>query len=202
MNKYLIVFGIATLLLIWLSGCFGYGQVIKAGKIDEKRDDFYNITQQQFDHFPLEIKNVFNNSNRQINTTYDDFQTFMNITTFDFQIKDNPLSEIEYYFWNGYISYQGMIYYLETDNFENYHSYEFSIVKLVDASVNITEQQMDQFPHLKDAIEYENTNIGIPRDEFDALRNLLDIKEVNFKKMGGIVKYDNEYFQIDLEFRG
>ena len=202
MNKHLIVLGIAVLLLVGLSGCFGYGQGIKAEKIEEGRTDFYNITQQQFDQFPLKIKKVFNNSNRQINITYEDFQTFMNISTIDTDLQSSFTDESEFYSWNGYISHQGMIYYLETDNYENYHSFDFSIVKLVDVSVNITEQQMDQFPHLKEAIKYENTHIGMPRDEFDALSNLLDITVVDFTRISGFVEYENEYYQIYLAFSG
>lgn len=194
MNKHLIVLGIAVLLLSGLSGCFGYGQVIKAEKIDEERNDFYNITQQQFDQFPSIIKNVFNNSNRQINITYDDFNTFTNISIID--------DKKEYNAWNGYIGYQGMIYYLETDNYENYPSYEFSIVKLVDVSVNITEQQLDQFPHLEEAIENESTYIGLPRDEFDVLSDLIDISVVNFTRISGFIEYENEYYQIILTFSG
>ena len=202
-TKNLIIIGIAILLIcVGLSGCFGYGQVIKAEKIDEKRDDFYNITEQHFDLFPLIIQNMFNNSDNQVNLTFENLQTFMNITKIAFHIKSSPLEEIEYYFWSGYLSYQGMIYYLETDNFDNYYSYKFLIVKLVDMSVNISEQQMEQFPHLKDAIESENTNIGTPRDEFDALRDFLDDTLVDLNNIDGFVKYQNEYYQINLDFSG
>ena len=94
MNKNLIIFGIVVLLLtVGLSGCFGYGQVIKAEKIDEKRDDFYNITEQQFDLFPLIIQNMFNNSDNQVNLTFENLQTFMNITKIAFHIKSSPLKE-------------------------------------------------------------------------------------------------------------
>ena len=194
MNKYLTVLGIAVLLLVGLSGCYSYGQVIGVEKIDEERNDFYNITQQQFDQFPSIIKNVFNNSNRQINITYDDFNAFINISKID--------DKKEYNAWNGYIGHQGMIYYLESDNYENYPLYEFSIVKLVDVSVNITEKQLDQFPHLEEAIENESTYIGLPRDEFDALSDLIDISVVNFTRISGFVEYENEYYQIILTFSG
>lgn len=56
-------------------------------------------------------------------------------------------------------------------------------------SVNMTEQQMEKFPHLKQTILTNKTTIT-PDDEFFRLRAILDFFDTS------IIKYQNEYYEI------
>jgi hypothetical protein len=56
-------------------------------------------------------------------------------------------------------------------------------------SVNMTEQQMEKFPHLKDAI-LTDKSANPPEDELIRLRAILDFFNTS------IIKYQNEYYEI------
>jgi hypothetical protein len=62
--------------------------------------------------------------------------------------------------------------------------------------VNMTEQQMEKFPHLNEAINasrLENlTSAEIPLEEFYELKGILKFKGTDF------IKYKNEYYEIRL----
>ncbi len=55
--------------------------------------------------------------------------------------------------------------------------------------VNISENQMQQFPHLKEAI-LNNGTAETPYEELDEVRNFLDDKDTRN------IKYQNEYYKI------
>jgi hypothetical protein len=57
-------------------------------------------------------------------------------------------------------------------------------------SVNITEKQMNNFPHLKEAILTNTSGGDIPKDEFDELHSLVWSYDTN------IIRYQNEYYEI------
>jgi hypothetical protein len=57
-------------------------------------------------------------------------------------------------------------------------------------SVNMTEEQMDHFPHLKEAILTNTTGGDIPKDELDALKGILEYFDTY------IIRYQNEYYEI------
>ena len=59
-----------------------------------------------------------------------------------------------------------------------------------DVFVNITEQQITNYSHLKIAIESEGELIKIPKEESDKVELLLKSKETDF------IKYNNEYYEI------
>lgn len=56
-----------------------------------------------------------------------------------------------------------------------------------DEYINITEEQMNDFPHLKEAIQ-SDTYVKTPRDEYLALDNFLsEIRNI---------KYDNKFYKV------
>jgi len=59
--------------------------------------------------------------------------------------------------------------------------------------VNMTEQQMQHFPHLKEAI-LTNTSIETPREEFYEFKDFLESKNTEF------IQYQNEYYEIGFRF--
>lgn len=62
--------------------------------------------------------------------------------------------------------------------------------------VNMTEQQMEKFPHLNEAINTSRlvnlTSVEIPLGEFYELKGILKFKGTDF------IKYKNEYYEITL----
>lgn len=60
--------------------------------------------------------------------------------------------------------------------------------------INITEEQMKKFPHVKEAILKQGSHIDTPYDEFLEFNNLLDDEETEF------IKYQNEYYKIDFSW--
>ena len=58
--------------------------------------------------------------------------------------------------------------------------------------INITEQQMENYPHLQKAIESEGESIDIPYEEFNKVKDLLNSNDTKF------IKYKNEYYRIFL----
>lgn len=193
-----IAFTISILLIcMGLSGCLKASYHIRADKIDEGRGqgDFFLITEQQYELFPLTIKNAINNSGNQVNITIEDLQTLIDLlngTSRNRHILEVLNQGDEYCTWWGYLSYQELIYRIRfcfmdlTDN--------FTIVQnLDDVAINISEQQMEQFPHLKESI-INQTSIDTPIKEFNELYELLEIKNINH------IKYQNEYYELDLAF--
>jgi hypothetical protein len=71
-------------------------------------------------------------------------------------------------------------YYIEADRID----------KKPDVYVNITEQQIKNYSHLKKAIESEGVLIEIPKKESDKVEILLENKETDY------IKYKNKYYQI------
>jgi hypothetical protein len=56
--------------------------------------------------------------------------------------------------------------------------------------LNMTEEQMDHFPHLKEAILTNSSGGDIPKAEFDELHSLVWSYDTN------IIRYQNEYYEI------
>jgi hypothetical protein len=56
--------------------------------------------------------------------------------------------------------------------------------------MNITNQQIEKFPHLKEAILTNKTMMTNPHDELIELRAILDFFDTE------IIKYQNEYYEI------
>jgi len=62
-------------------------------------------------------------------------------------------------------------------------------------SVNMTEQQMEKFPHLKEAILTNKTVIvESPSEEMSKLRGILEFFDTE------IIHYQNEYYEIRFKF--
>ena len=61
-----------------------------------------------------------------------------------------------------------------------------------DVYINITEQQIKNYPHLKKAIESEGESIEIPEEENDKVWLLLENKDIDF------IKYKDEYYEISF----
>jgi len=57
-------------------------------------------------------------------------------------------------------------------------------------SVNMTEKQINNFPHLKEAILTNTTGGDIPKDEWDELKGILSFFDTD------IIQYQNEYYEI------
>jgi hypothetical protein len=53
----------------------------------------------------------------------------------------------------------------------------------------MTEQQMNNFPHLKEAI-LTNEGIETPQEEMNRLRGILDFFDTE------IIQYQNEYYEV------
>jgi len=56
--------------------------------------------------------------------------------------------------------------------------------------LNMTEEQMNNFPHLKEAILTNSSGGDIPKAEFDELHSLVWSYDTN------IIQYRNEYYEI------
>jgi hypothetical protein len=56
--------------------------------------------------------------------------------------------------------------------------------------VNMTEEQMEHFPHLKESILTNTSGGDIPKAEFDELHSLVWSYDTN------IIQYRNEYYEI------
>jgi len=56
--------------------------------------------------------------------------------------------------------------------------------------LNMTEEQMEHFPHLKEAILTNSSGGDIPKAEFDELHSLVWSYDTN------IIQYRNEYYEI------
>ncbi len=61
--------------------------------------------------------------------------------------------------------------------------------EIPDNFVNMSEQHMDEFPHLKEVVISQEC-VDTPKEEFDALKDLLDTEDTDF------IKYNNEYYEI------
>jgi len=61
-----------------------------------------------------------------------------------------------------------------------------------DIYINITEQQIKNYPHLKKAIESEGELIDIPWQEKDKVMSILESKDTDY------IKYQNEYYEYNL----
>jgi hypothetical protein len=59
--------------------------------------------------------------------------------------------------------------------------------------VNMTEQQIEKFPHLKEAV-LNNKSVETPLEEFNEVRGILEFEDTNF------IKYQNEYYEIHFAF--
>jgi hypothetical protein len=57
------------------------------------------------------------------------------------------------------------------------------------SSVNMTEEQMNDFPHIKEAI-LTNKSVYTPQEEMNRLRGILDFFNT------GIILYQNEYYEV------
>jgi hypothetical protein len=57
-------------------------------------------------------------------------------------------------------------------------------------SVNMTEKQMNNFPHLKETILTNTSGGDIPKDEWDELKGILLFFDTD------IIQYQNEYYEI------
>jgi hypothetical protein len=57
-------------------------------------------------------------------------------------------------------------------------------------SVNMTEKQMNNFPHLKEAILTDTSGGDIPKDEWDELKGILLFFDTD------IIQYKNKYYEI------
>ena len=55
--------------------------------------------------------------------------------------------------------------------------------------VNMTEEQMNNFPHLKEAI-LTNKSVETPQEEMNRLRGILEFFDTE------IIKYQNEYYDV------
>lgn len=55
--------------------------------------------------------------------------------------------------------------------------------------VNMTEEQMNNFPHLKEAI-LTNKLVKTPQEEMSRLRGILEFFDIEF------IKYQNEYYDV------
>ena len=60
-----------------------------------------------------------------------------------------------------------------------------------DNYINMSENQIGAFPHLKEAI-LNNESVVTPQEEFYKLSNYLRAEETKF------IKYQNEYYEINL----
>ena len=62
-------------------------------------------------------------------------------------------------------------------------------------SVNMTEEQMNNFPHLKEAILTNKTvYVESPSQEMDKLRGILEYFDNDF------IFYQNEYYEIRIKY--
>ena len=57
-------------------------------------------------------------------------------------------------------------------------------------SVNMTEEQMNRFPHLKEAILTNTSGGDIPREEWDELRGILEFFDTQ------VIRYQDKYYEI------
>jgi len=60
--------------------------------------------------------------------------------------------------------------------------------------VNVSEQQMKDFPHLNEAIKFQDEFIDTPYEEFYRLRDFLEDEET--KVVNNYIKYKDEYYKI------
>jgi hypothetical protein len=56
--------------------------------------------------------------------------------------------------------------------------------------MNMTEEQINNFPHLKEAILTNKSGGEIPKDEWSELRGMLEFFDTE------IIHYQNEYYEI------
>jgi hypothetical protein len=57
-------------------------------------------------------------------------------------------------------------------------------------SVNMTEEQMNRFPHLKEAILTNTSGGEVPREEWDELRGTLEFFDTQ------VIRYQDKYYEI------
>ena len=57
-------------------------------------------------------------------------------------------------------------------------------------SVNMTEEQINNFPHLKEAVLTNKSGGDIPKDEWSELKGVLEFFDTE------IIQYQNEYYEI------
>ncbi|VVB60248.1 Uncharacterised protein [uncultured archaeon] len=200
MKKQLVLIGIVTILVtVGLSGCLRE-QGISIEKIDETRNDFYVIIEDQFKQFPVTIQKLFNTTETPRNLTFEDFQKFLNISLVHTNLVGCVYQGRVYNSWRGYLQYQDVIYYVDFDDFFGadhayYLTHNYRIAyRLDELAVNMSEQQIEQFPHLKEIIHSKNmTYIATPEKEFNSLKNVLDA--ANFAEY---ILYQHKYYRIGL----
>ena len=73
--------------------------------------------------------------------------------------------------------------------FPSYAIHAKKLEVIPDNFVNISEQQMVEFPHLKEAVTTQYV-IDTPKEVFDALTDLLDTTATGF------IRYKDEYYEI------
>jgi hypothetical protein len=67
-------------------------------------------------------------------------------------------------------------------------------------SVNMTEQQMNNYPHLKEAILTNKTvYVGSPSQEMDRLRGIFEYFDPD-DIFSDIIFYQNEYYEIRIKY--
>lgn len=67
-------------------------------------------------------------------------------------------------------------------------------------SVNMTEQQMNNFPHLKEAIIHNKTvEVASPSQEMDMLRGIFEYFDPQ-ELFPDILLYQNEYYEIRIYY--
>jgi len=58
-----------------------------------------------------------------------------------------------------------------------------------DNFIDMSEEVIDEYPHLKETIGYQY-GVETPKEEFDALQDFLDFASTDY------IKYNDEYFEI------
>ena len=177
MKKQFVITGIIALLVTaGLSGCSGPTYGVFVEKIDETRNDFYIITQNQFEQLPLKIQKLFNTTETQMRLNRNDFQTYLNISLVNLN----------------YLQYQNVIYYLHFNDYSGVFTPDYTIAyRLDNLTVNISEQQMEKFPHLKEAI-LQSKPIYMPREEF------IELNDLTMSNVPRFIRYQNEYYEVSL----
>ena len=180
------------IVLVLLSGCQGSSQFISADRINEQRNDYYAITQQQFDQIPVSIQKALTNLSEQINITSDDLEEFLTVTQANTTILHLINQGEEYCSWWGYLEYQNSTYRIRFC-FTHTNSNFTMIQNLDDIALSMTEQEINNFPHLKDAIVHQTWS-ETPLDEFYEVRGILTLEDTEY------IKYQNNYYRISLYF--
>jgi hypothetical protein len=92
----------------------------------------------------------------------------------------------------------GSLFLLSYISFLYVHGYEkFVIAEKLNEKpenyMNISDQQMTVFPHLKEAINNSGEYVSIPEEEWRQLKNLLESQNTMF------IEYQSEYYDITFK---